>query len=289
MRYLQVAFAFLVDQLRRIPGMLQIERRTFWIGLVLVFFAVIAFTVWGSQRTPQQIGMAGLVAGDLSHLQTWIIVTGDVREEAATSAGHQYAMTDPAVPDAKLIITSETPLPLGETTVSGTLVGGTGGAHEGFAWLGQLRADPVLAREPDPPWIAITLLGVAVFMGLGARTSYPVFFAQHVPLIPDPRPLVLPVGIVPDGPRSSPQTIKGELAVKPGEAAELRLPGQEPQVLRLHSAHSSVAIGELRQVSRSDPALVVRPASGDLTLTFASVDDRNAAYSVIADNLLRRD
>jgi hypothetical protein len=288
-RYLQVAFAFLIDQLRRIPGMLQIERRTFWIGLVLVLFAVIAFTVWGSQRTPQRIGMAGLVAGDLSHLQTWIIVSGDVREEGVTSEGHQYAMTDPAVPDAKLIITSDAPLPLGQTTVSGTLVGGTGGAHEGFAWLGQLDADPVLAREPDPPWIAITLVGVAVFMGLGARTTYPVFFAQQVPLVPDPRPVVLPVGVIPDGPRSSPDVITGELAVKPGEPAVVTLPGQEPQVLRLHSAHSSVAIGELRQISRSDPALVVRPASGDLTLTFASVDERNAAYSVIAGNLLRRD
>ena len=135
----------------------------------------------------------------------------------------------------------------------------------------------------------MTLLSVAVFMGLGSRTSYPVFFAQDVPLIPDPRPVVLHVGVVPDGPRSSPDVITGELAVKPGEPAELRVPGQEPQVLRLHSAHSSVAVGELRRLSRSDPAIVVRPASGDLTLTFASVDDRNAAYAVIAGNLLRRD
>lgn len=289
MRYPQIAFAFLIDQLRRIPGMLQIERRTFWIGLVLVFAAAIAFTVWGTQRTPQRIGMPGLVAGELSHLQTWIIVSGDIREEGATSAGHQYAMTDPAVPDAKLIITSDSPLPLGETTVSGTLIGGTGGAHEGFAWLGQLRADPVVAREPDPPWIAITLLGVVMFMGLGARTTYPVFIAQDVPLIPDPRPVVLHVGVVPEGPRSSPEVITGELAVKPGEPAELRIAGREPQVLRLHSAHSSVAIGVLRRLSRSDPAVVVRPATGDLTLTFASVDDRDAAYAVISGNLLRRD
>ena len=289
MRYPKVAFAFVIDQLRRIPGMLQIERRAFWIGLVLVLGAVVAFTVWGSQRTPQRIGMSGLVAGELSHLQTWIIVTGDVREEGSTTAGHQYAMTDPAVPDAKLIITSDTPLPLGQTTVSGTLVGGTGAAHEGFAWLGQLRADPEVAREPDPPWIAITLLGAAVFIGLGSRTAYPVFVTQHVPLIPDPRPLVLPVGVLPEGPRSSPDVITGELTVKPGEPAVLRVPGREPQVLLLHSAHSSVAIGELLRISSSHPALIVRPASGDLTLTFATVDDRNAAYSVIYGNLLRRD
>jgi hypothetical protein len=288
-RYPQIAFAFLIDLLRRIPGMVQLERRTFWIGLLLVLIAVIAFTVWASERTPQRIGMSGLVAGELSHLQTWIIVTGDVREEGITSDGYQYAMTDPAVPDAKLIITSDTPLPLGETTVSGTLVGGTGGAPEGFAWLGQLRADPIVAREPDPPWIAIALVGVAVFLGLGARTSYPVFVAQQVPLIPAARSVVLPVGIVPDGSRSSPDVVPGELVVKPGESAVLRVPGREPQVLRLHSAHSSVAVGELRRLSRSDPALVMRPASGDLTLTFASVDDRNAAYAVIAGNLLRRD
>ncbi len=269
--------------------MLQIERRSFWIGLLLVFVAVIAFTVWGSQRTPQRISMSGLVAGDLSRLQTWIIVTGDVREEGATSAGHQYAMTDPAVPDAKLIVTSDAPLPLGQTTVSGILVGGTSRAHEGFAWIGQLRADPALAREPDPPWIAITVLGAAVFIGLGARTSYPVFFAQAVPIIPAERSVVLPVWVVPDGPRSSPEVIPAELAVKPRESAELRVPGHEPQVLFLHSAHSSVAVGELRRLSRSDPALVVRPASGDLTLTFASVEDRDAAYAVIYGNLLRRD
>src|SRR4029453_10428373 len=116
-----------------------------------------------SQRSPQRVSMAGLYAGDLSQMQTWIIVSGDLLEEASSSSPtHQYALTDASVPDAKLIVSSEVPLAAGQTTVSGILVGGTGGAQPGFGWVGQLRADPELAREPDPPWIAIGLVAAAV-------------------------------------------------------------------------------------------------------------------------------
>ena len=75
----------------------------------------------------------------------------------------------------------------------------------------------------------------------------------------------------------------------PGAPVELRIPGRESQVLRLHSAHSSVQSGELRWLSESVPALLLSPATGELTLTFASNSDRDAAYSVILGDLSRGD
>ena len=140
--------------------------------------------------------MADLVAGDLSHLQTWIIVSGDLRDEGSSPPRYRYAMTDAGVPDAKLIVMSEIELPVGEATVSGILVGGTSGAQRGFGWLGQLRADSELAREADPPWIAIALVVLAAFIGIGARTSYPVFVSREVAHLPEPRPTTLTVGVM---------------------------------------------------------------------------------------------
>ena len=290
LRQLQVTVAFVIDQVRRIPGARRIERRASLVALAFVLLAVVALIFWGSQRSPQRVSMAGLYAGDLSHMQTWIIVSGELLEENSSSPSHQYALTDASVPDAKLIVSSEVPLPVGQTTVSGTLVGGTGGAQPGFGWVGQLRADPVLAREPDPPWIAIGLVAAAVFLVVGPRTSYPVFFSEEAPrLAPPPRSTTLPVGVLQEGDGLGQDVLPGALALQQGGPIEVRVPGQDTRLLRLHSAYSSVEVGELRRLFDSEPALVVRPATGDLTLTFASNGDRDAAFAVIVANLLRRD
>ncbi len=274
-----VVFAFVVEQLRRIPGARQIERRAPWVVSALLLVALVALSVWMAQRSPQRISMAELVAGDLSRMQSWIIVSGELHAEPASANGYRYTLTDSTVPDAVMTVTSPVELAVGQTTVSGTIVGGAQRARDGFGWVGQLRADSVLAHEPDPPWIAIALAATALFIAVAGRTFYPMFFSQAPP-IPEPQTMKLQVGVRRDWPPSR-QVVPGSLVLQPGAPVELRLP-TETQQLRLHSAHSSVEVGELRRLLDSEPALVVRPATGELTISFASPDDRDAAFAALA-------
>lgn len=274
-----VAFAFVVEQLRRIPGARLIERHTTFVVSVVAFTALVALAVWAAQRSPQRITMGELVAGDLSRMQSWIIVSGELSAEPISIAGYRYKLTDPAVPDARMIVVSDVELPVGETTVSGTLIGGTSRPQEGFAWIGQLRADPVLAREPDPPWITIALAAAALFIAVGARTSYPMFFRQ-TSMMKAPEKKTLQVGVRHEWPPSADKVVPGALALQPGAPVELR-EGTETQQLRLHSAHSSFEVGVLSRLNDSEPALVVRPSTGDLIITFGSFDDRDAAFAAL--------
>jgi hypothetical protein len=212
-------------------------------------------------------------------MQTWIIISGDLRADPGATPPYRYTLTDPQVPDARLLVTSEAELQVGPTTVSGTLVGGAVRGQPGFGWIGQLRADAVLAREPDPPWIAITLAAAALLLALGSRSFYPTFFRQ-VPRLVRPRTTTLPVGVRREWPPSSGPVERGKIVLEPGAPVELRTP-TETQQLRLHSVHSSFEVGELRRLRDSQPVLVVRPASGDLTIYFASVDDRDAAFGAL--------
>lgn len=274
-----VAFAFVVEQLRRVPGARQIERHVTLVVSVLAVAALLALAVWGAQRSPQRISMGELVAGDLSRMQTWIIVSGELRAEPVSTAGYRYNLTDPTVPDARMIVVSQVEIAIGQTTVSGTLMGGSSRPQEGFGWIGQLRADSVLAHEPDPPWITIGLAAAAVFIGVGVRTSYPMFFRQS-PTTKAPEKKTLQVGVRREWRPSPDEVVPGVLALQPGAPVELRT-GAETQQLRLHSAHSSFEVGVLSRLRASQPALVVRPSSGDLVVTFRSFDDRDAAFAAL--------
>lgn len=284
LRFPLVAFAFVIEQLRHIPGARQIERRAPWVVSALLAAAFVALVVWMSQRSPQRISFPELVAGNLSRMQSWIIVSGELRAEPTSNTTYRYTLTDPAVPNALLTVESQVELAVGRTTVSGTIVGGASRAQDDFGWVGQLRADSVLAKEPDPPWIAIALLGTALFIGFGSRTFYPTFFRQARPVV-KPETVTLEVGVRRDWPLSGGrgQVVPGTLAVRPGAPLELRV-ADETQQLRLHSAHSSVESGELRTLSSAEPALILRPATGELTVSFATPDDRDAALgALVAD------
>jgi hypothetical protein len=147
-----------------------------------------------------------------------------------------------------------------------------------------LLADAVLASEPDPPWLAIGLAGLAAFIVLGARTSYPLFFWDP-PLPPSSAPDKLEVGVMLGWPPSTDEVTPGTLSIRPGEPVVLQVPREPAQQLRLHSAHSSADVGELRGLGESVPALVVRPATGELTFSFASASDRDAAYAALLADL----
>ena len=275
-----VAFGAVIELLRRIPGYRQIEDRASLVVLLLMLIALVLFGTWMAQRSPQRVSMAQLVDGNVSSMQSWIIVSGEVQPEESSSAVQRYVLTDPAVPNARLIVTSDGTIPTGPTTVSGTLIGGSRGAQGDFLWLGQLRADPVLAREPDPPWSAIAFAGVALLFGFGSRTTYPMFFRGS------PRPTgsgraTLPVGVRRDWPPFTDEAMPGSLILTEGKPVELSLPGHPTQVVRVHSARSSIETGVLRRVGSAEPAMLVRATGGELTLTFASAADRDSALAAL--------
>ncbi len=79
-----------------------------------------------------------------------------------------------------------------------------------------------------------------------------------------------------------PDPVDATLTIRPGEPLEVILAGEGPRIIRLHSAHSSVDTGVLRTLSTSEPALVVRPPSGELTFSFASDAERDSVYAALS-------
>lgn len=274
---LVLGLAFLGAQARRLPGAGLIERFLPLAVAVLLVASVVSLGIWGAQKSPQRISMAELEIGALAPMQTWIIVSGDVRRQQQPGAGYAYVLTDPAAPNASLMISSQVRLAEGKTTVSGTLLGGDARAQADFAWFGHLLADPVVASEQSPPWIAIALAFIGVLILVLAPTSYPVLFVDA------PRSTAasagrFPVSVRHEWPPTDAST-PGTLELEPGAPLQLRLPGRETRLLRVHSAKSSVEVGRLQWVTGSEPVLVVRASAGDLTLSFASSDDRDGAYA----------
>jgi hypothetical protein len=213
-------------------------------------------------------------------MQTWIIVTGDLAPGTARSAAtYSYLMTDPAVPNARMNVYSDAQLSLGRQTVSGSFGGPREPQPVGYQWVGTMHADPVTAPELGPPWIAIALTAGAAFIVLAARTSYPAFFAQ-VPGPAQPLPSTIAVAVRRGVLRSDSAVDRGELIVLEGEPVTLRAGGAE-QMLRLHSAYSGIEVGELRHVGKSEPSLRIRLAQEELTLTFESDADRDAAVAAL--------
>lgn len=278
-RGLWLGLAFLGEQLRRLPGSRLVERFASWIAALLLVAALVSLAIWMAQRSPQRVSMADLTSGGLSYMQTWVIVSGDVRAERSAAPGYQYVLTDPAVPIAVLRISSQVELALGQTTVSGRLIGGAGRAYEGFGWVGQLRADPVLASEQSPPWVAIAFATCAVLLSLLARTSYPVFFSDE-PWPSAPPTRRLRVGVRRDWPPTGNST-PGTLDLDRGGLVRLCFADGEVRPLRLYSTKSGVEIGRLHRLTGSEPALALRASAGDLTISFASAADRDGTYAAL--------
>ena len=70
----------------------------------------------------------------------------------------------------------------------------------------------------------------------------------------------------------------------------VELPGEAPRIIRLHSAHSGADAGVLRTLSTTEPALVVRPSTGELLFLFATDAARDAVYeALVADAARARD
>jgi len=284
LRSIRVAFAYFVEKLRGVPGARWVERHAGLVAGVLLFAALVVFVVGAAQRSPQRVSMADLRAGALSPLQRWIIVEGDLESQGRPARDYLYKLTDANVPETQLTVFSDRELPVGHVTLSGNLIGGTSKATPGFAWAGQLRVDPELAREPDVPWLAIALAFFGIFVLVAARTRYPLFFADRSPEVGG-RALTADVGVRPDDLPATAADLPGTLAVQPGSSVHLTIDGKEAPPLRLHSAQSSIEAGELRRMSSSEPAMALHLATGDVILTFPDDEGRDAAFGAIAAHL----
>ena len=179
LRYPALVYAFAVDRLRRLPGAHLFGPPSKWIARLLLAAAVVLTFLWAAEASPQRISLAELRAGRLGQFQSWIIISGHLADaQGSTGSSHVYRLTDPAVPNTYLDVRSPVVLPLGPTTISGHVEGGADGVPEGYAWSARLTADPTLAAELPPPWIAIALAALAIAIFLARRSRYPMFVAE---------------------------------------------------------------------------------------------------------------
>jgi hypothetical protein len=284
LRYPALLFAFGVAQLRRLPGARLLSPLTRWLPILLFLGALVVLFLWGSEASPQRMRLADLVAGRLSPMQSWIIVTGDLAALPTSRTDiHLYRLTDPDAPNASLEVRSHVVQPLGRTTVSGHILGGRDGVPVGSLWSAPLDADEVLATELPPPWTSIALVGLGLLVIAARRSRYPMFVSE--------RPSAIPAWVgaarVPVPDESAPlgsAPVAGGLAFTSDEpgAADLSMAGSRPIPVRLHSVFTTVDVGVLYRVTGSNPGLRVRSRLDDFTLLFASRRERDAAFHALS-------
>jgi hypothetical protein len=278
-----LAFGYVVDRIRRLPGARSVAPFVPWLVRGAFIGAAVLLLLWMAEASPQRMSLADLAAGKLSPMQSWVIVSGELQEERGSAPGaYRYRLTDPATPNAYLDVRSTVEWPLGATTLSGKILGGRDGVPAGYEWSAPFQVDPVLADELPPPAIAFVLIGLGILVVAGRRTSYPMFIAETPEDVPPGWGLVNVVAhpeAAPSRGRSQRASLDRDTGVG---TAELRVQGGAPVLVRLHSAFTSVDVGELRGLRSSEPALRVRAADDDLTLGFATRRDRDATYARLA-------
>jgi hypothetical protein len=254
-----------------------------WVARLMLLTALVLTVAWAGEASPQRISLADLAAGKLGSLQSWIIVSGELSETTgSTDFLHLYRLTDPAAPNAYLIVRSRPIQSLGWTTVSGRIVGGREGVPPGYAWTAPLDADAHLANELPPPWTAIVLGGIALLVMLARRTRYPMFAGQ-TPGEVAPATSGLRVTVRGESGDRARAVVPGTLSftgAEPG-TADLAISGERRVPVRLHSAFTAIDVGVAYRVTGSEPALRVRSDDDELTLSFASERERDAAFAAL--------
>ena len=279
------AFAYVVEALRRLPGSARLRPFVPWIGRLLLAGAFAALIVWMGTKTPQRISIADLAANRLSPMQSWIIVSGDLTEEASLDpSSFAYRLVDPSTPGPSIIVLSERPLATGWVTISGLLQGGrVDPSLLNGPWVGTLTADARLAHEIPPPWLAAALGLAAVLVIAARRTTYPMFFRRPAGAAPATRAPIRATlwqyGDPGDRPRGTPAMATFGSTDRP--AIELRTEGAAPRTVRLHSEYTGSAAGILRGLTWSAPAISLRLPAEDVTIAFASAQDRDAVFGVL--------
>ena len=283
LRFPVLLFAAGVERLRRLPGARRVAPLLRWAPRLLLLVAFVLGLLWAMEVSPQRISLADLAAGRLGSLQSWIIVSGDLAAEpGSTDFLHLYRLTDPAAPNAYLVVRSRVAQAIGSTTVSGHIHGGREPVPPGYAWSAPLDADPTLAAELPPPWIALSLGAIGLLIVLGRRTRYPMFSSQ-APADALPATSGLRVMVRSESGQLRGTAVPGTLTFSSAEpgAADLAIGGTRTVPVRLHSAFTKVDVGLLHRLSGSEPALRVRSDNDDLTLAFGSTRERDSAFAAL--------
>ena len=280
-RALIVLLSFILEPIRRLSSSPEGARWQRWIAPALLLAAAVVFVRWGAEPSPEQISLADLAAGKLSQTQTWIVVSGMLSEAPADALSDDvYNLTDSAAPQARMLVRSDRPWPLGAATISGQLTGGQL-QPDGVTWFGQMQADDSFVPEAPPPLAAIALGLAGILVFVARRTSYPVYFSEQ------------PTGTTATR-RSVPATVT-RLAGRPvdveleamlepgtdGAPATLAVSGMEPFPLVFHSPTTGIDVGGLYALGRSVPVLRIRMPTINATIAFASRAERDGAYAAL--------
>jgi hypothetical protein len=277
-RALIVLLSFFLEPIRRLTSSPDGARWQRWIAPALLVAAAVFFVRWGAEPSPERISLADLAAGKLSQTQTWIVVSGDLSDAPPDAMSpHAYNLTDPSAPQARMLVRSDRPWPLGAATISGQLNGGQL-QPDGVSWLGQMQADDTFVPEAPPPFAAMALGLAAILVFAARRTSYPVYFSEQ------PTGTAEKLGSAPvrvNRLAGRPVHTKAEATLKlgaNGAPASLAVAGMDPFPLVFHSPTTGIDIGGLYAVGRSIPVLRVRTPAINATIAFASRADRDGAF-----------
>ena len=277
-RAIIVLLSFILEPIRRLtssPGGARWQR---WIAPALLLAAAVVFVRWGAEPSPEQISLADLAAGKLSQTQTWIVVSGNLSEAPADAlSDHVYDLADPSAPQARMLVRSDRPWPLGAATISGQLNGGQL-QPDGVTWLGQMQADDLFVPEAPPPLAAMALALAGILVFVARHTSYPVYFSEQATGTVGTRGPV-PVTVT----RLAGRPIDANLSavLEPGAygaPASLVVAGMEPFRLIFHSPTTGIDVGALWSVGQSVPVLRVRTPAINATMAFASRAERDGAF-----------
>lgn len=277
-----LAVLFVVDRLRHVPGSGRLAPLVPWCAGALFAGSAVLLAAYMSERSPQRVSLSDLRSHNLAASQHWFIVSGDLTEEQAIEGAYRYTLTDPATPDAYLIVNSTVPWPVGRTTVSGHIDGFIPPLPPGEDWYADMKADTELAIERPPPWTAmlLALSGLAILAAM--RSPYPMFVArqpQRAARATGMRKIV----VHPDAERPGDGVTRGvlDLEVPPGSAPDLTIDGRRTIPVRVHSRLTSLRVGELFSVTTREPVIRVLSASGDMYLGFRSAQERDAVAAML--------
>ena len=244
---------------------------------VLLLASIVPSVVIGSSKRPTDLSFDDVRYQRLPSMTSWYRLEGDLRTAGNPVQPFLYELVDPRDGTSYVNVLAPSALPLGPTTVTGS-ISATGPGPNGY--VGWMDADAVAEpRQDDRFWLILIPGIVGLLLILGLWLGYPLVRPDRRgradskpgdPVRPAPR----------DGvPAAWAGWIRSESApvAEPRPCVVTVTPGPDVAQLTITDAgvdrRVPVRQGGARRVRiwrlrRSDPALDVRGAGGDIILVF---------------------
>jgi hypothetical protein len=245
---------------------------------VLLLASIVPSVIIGSSKRPTDLSFDDVRYRRLPAMTSWYRLEGDLRTAGNPVQPFLYELVDPADGTSYVNVLAPSALPLGHTTVTGS-VSATGPGPNGY--VGWMDADPVAEpRQDDRFWLILIpgILGLLIAVGLwlgyplvrpdrrgraisgpsdpvrpapsdGVPAAWAGWIRSESASVAEPRPCVVRVTPGPD---------VAQLTVEDGGL-------ERPVPVRRGGAARRVRVWRLR---RGDPGLDVRGAGGDIVLVF---------------------